>query len=133
MIAGVADTHAAIWYLFNDDRLSVASADFIGQVAADGRRIAISSISLAEIVYLTEKSRVPPNVYSELKSALADSEHVFVETPLTSEVVEAMWQVPRSEVPDMPDRMIAATAVYFGVPIISRDRKIATSSVRTIW
>jgi hypothetical protein len=26
-----------------------------------------------------------------------------------------MLQVPRAEVPDMPDRMIAATAVYFDV------------------
>ena len=28
---------------------------------------------------------------------------------------------------------IAATAVHFGVPVISRDGKIRTSSVSTIW
>ena len=133
MIAGVADTHTAIWYLFNDDRLSIASSDFIDQAAADGHGIAISSISLAEIVYLIEKARIPANVYPELKVALADPEHVFKEAVLTSEVVDAMRQVPRDAVPDMPDRIVAATAVYFGVPVISRDGKIRASSVQTIW
>jgi hypothetical protein len=36
MISGVADTHTAIWYLFNDDRLSIASSDFIDKAAAEG-------------------------------------------------------------------------------------------------
>ena len=133
MIAGVADTHTAIWYLFNDDRLSLVSGDFIDRAAADGYRIAISSISLAEIVYLIEKARIPVNVYTELKTALADPEHVFKEAAFTSEVVEAMRQVPRDAIPDMPDRIVAATAVYFGVPVISRDGKIRTSFVQTIW
>ena len=33
----------------------------------------------------------------------------------------------------MPDRIIAATAIYHDVPFISRDGKIRASSVRTIW
>ena len=86
MIAGVADTHTAIWYLFNDDRLSLVAGDFIDRAAADGHRIAISSISIAEIVYLIEKGRIPANVYPELKAALADPEHVFKEAAFTSEV-----------------------------------------------
>ena len=44
MIAGVADTHTAIWYLFNDDRLSLVSGDFIDRAATDRHRIAISSM-----------------------------------------------------------------------------------------
>jgi PIN domain nuclease of toxin-antitoxin system len=50
MIAAVADTHTALRYLFNDSRLSGAAGDFIEQVAADGKRIAVSVISMAEIV-----------------------------------------------------------------------------------
>ena len=34
---------------------------------------------------------------------------------------------------DMPDRIIAATALTLGVPVISRDSKIQLSSVSTIW
>jgi PIN domain nuclease of toxin-antitoxin system len=44
-----------------------------------------------------------------------------------------MRQVPRADVPDMPDRIVAATAVYYGVPVISRDARIRASNVQTIW
>jgi predicted nucleic acid-binding protein len=49
------------------------------------------------------------------------------------DVVNALSTITRGEVPDMPDRIIAATAVHLGVPLISRDRKIQASSVQTIW
>ena len=133
MILGVADTHAAIWYLFDDKRLSGTAGDFIDQAAEAGGRIAVSSITLAEIVYLIEKNRILANVYLDLRAALADPEHVFKETPFTADVVEAMRRVPRSDVPDMPDRIVAATAIYLDVPVISRDGRIRASRVQTIW
>lgn len=98
MIAGVADTHAALWYLFDDPRLSFPAKTFIDQAAKSGRKVIISVISLVE-----------------------------------TGIVDAMRQVPRADIPDMPDRIVAATAVYFGVPVISRDGKIRSSSVQTIW
>ena len=65
MIAGVADTHTALWYLFNDGRPSVAAGDFIDKAAAAGSQIVVSSISMAEIVYLIEKTnclRTPTSI-----------------------------------------------------------------------
>ncbi len=50
-----------------------------------------------------------------------------------AEVVEAMRQVPRAQVPDMPGRIVAATAAYLRVPIISRDGRIKSSNVQTVW
>ncbi len=44
-----------------------------------------------------------------------------------------MRHVPRSEVPDMPDRIIAATALYLKVPLISRDARIRAANLDTIW
>ena len=133
MIAAIADTHTALWYLFNDGRLSMLAGDFIDKSASAGSQIGISSISLAEIVYLIEKNRIPANAYADLKGALNDPEHVFTEAPFTVEIVDAMKQVVRADVPDMPDRIVAATAVYFGVPVISRDGKIRASNVQSIW
>src|SRR5438067_1088405 len=133
MIAGVPDTHTALWYLFNDGQLSVAAGDFIDQAAAAGSQMVVSSISLAEIVYLIEKSRLPGKAYTDLKAALDDPDHVFKEAPFTVEIVDAMRQVPRADVPDMPDRIVAATAVYFGVPVLSRDGRIRASNVQTVW
>jgi PIN domain nuclease of toxin-antitoxin system len=133
MIVAVADTHAALWFLVNDSRLSSQARKLMDDAAAAGDRIAISSISLIELVYLVEKGRLPQIAYDRLRSALADSDHVFIKAPVTGQVCEAMRLVRRSEVPDMPDRIIAATAIHLGVPILSRDGRIRASSVRTIW
>jgi len=76
---------------------------------------------------------LPSSAYEGLRSALADPDYVIEEAPFTAEVVDAMHQVPRGEVPDMPDGIVAATAVYFGVPVISRDGKIRASNIRTVW
>jgi PIN domain nuclease of toxin-antitoxin system len=132
-IAAVADTHTALWHLFDDARLSAAAGAFINEAATARRKIAISTISLAEVVYLVEKSRVPPSAYDDLTQALADPEHVFTEAVFTSAIVQVMRQVSRAEVPDLPDRMVAATAVYFDVPVISRDRRIRGASLKTVW
>jgi predicted nucleic acid-binding protein len=44
-----------------------------------------------------------------------------------------MRRVSRAEVPDMPDRVVAATGVYFGVPVISRDKRIRAANLKTVW
>lgn len=132
-IAGVADTHTALWYLYGDSRLSKRAKTFIDVAAAGVKKIAVSAISLAEIVYLVEKKRVPASAYHDLCSALSDPDHVFVEEALGADIVEAMHIVPRGDVPDMPDRIVAATAIYFRVAVISRDGKIRASSVETDW
>jgi PIN domain nuclease of toxin-antitoxin system len=133
VIAGVADTHAALWHLFDDARLSAPAGEFIDRAAAERRRIAVSSISLAELVYLIEKNRLPPSAYDDLKRALADPDNVLKEAPFTVQIVDALREVSRADIPDMPDRIVAATAVYFGVPVISRDGRIRASSVQTVW
>jgi PIN domain nuclease of toxin-antitoxin system len=93
----------------------------------------LSPISLAEIVYLVEKNRLPATACQDLKSALADPGFVIAEKPFHIVIVGAMMNVSRADVPDMPDRIVAATGLYFGVPVVSRDGRIRSSSVKTIW
>jgi PIN domain nuclease of toxin-antitoxin system len=133
MIAGVADTHTALWYLLKNPRLSATARQFMDDAAAAGHDIVLSPISLAEIVYLVEKNRLPASAYHELKNALGDPDYVIEEAPFTVEIVDAMRQVPRADVPDMPDRIVAATGVYLGVPVISCDGRIRSSNVHTVW
>jgi PIN domain nuclease of toxin-antitoxin system len=132
-IVGVADTHAAVWHLFDDERLSGSASCFIDQAASAGNRIVVSAISLAEIVYLMEENRLPQNAYADLKGALDDPDHVLKEAPCTVEIVDAMARIPRGDVPDMPDRIVAATALYFDVPVISRDGRIRAAILKTVW
>jgi len=133
LIAGVADTHAALWYLLGSPRLSVTARRFMDNAAAAGYDIVLSPISLAEIIYLVEKNRLPASAYEDLKAALADHDYVIEEAPFNGEIVEVMLKVSRAEVPDMPDRIVAATGIHFGVPVISRDGRLRSSSVNTIW
>jgi PIN domain nuclease of toxin-antitoxin system len=133
MIAGVADTHAALWYLFGDPRLSASAKSAFDTAASSRRKIVLSVISLAEVMYLVEKDRLPKSAYADLQNALRDPDHVLQEAPVTAEIIDAMLEVPRVDVPDMPDRIVAATAVYFGVPVISRDDRIRASGVQTVW
>lgn len=132
-ITGVADTHAALWYVLGNPRLSIRAKSFIDDAASSGQTIAVSAISLAEIVYLVEKRRLPASAYDDLLIVLNDPTRVLKEAPVNAEIVEAMRLVRRDAVPDMPDRLIAATAIYHRVPVISRDGRIRASSVETIW
>jgi PIN domain nuclease of toxin-antitoxin system len=133
MLAAVADTHTALWYLYGDKRLSSTAKSLIDRAGAVGRQIGISSITLAELVYLIEKNRLPPNVYAGLEAALGDPAHAFTEIACTKSVIRALRTIPRAEIPDMPDRLIAATAASLNVPLISRDGRIRASAVHTIW
>ena len=53
--------------------------------------------------------------------------------PLTVGVAFALAQIPRNEVPDLPDRVIAATALLLGLALVTRDGKIRASHIETIW
>jgi PIN domain nuclease of toxin-antitoxin system len=68
VIAGVADTHAALWYLLKNPSLSATARRFMDDAAAAGQDIVLSPISLAEIVYLVEKNRLPASACEDLKT-----------------------------------------------------------------
>ncbi|MEW6580694.1 MAG: type II toxin-antitoxin system VapC family toxin [Chloroflexota bacterium] len=133
MIAAVADTHAVVWYLYDDERLSPAAGAFIDGAAQRGDAIGVSPITLVEIVYLAEKGRIQPQTFALVATALQSSDSVLVEVPLDLNIAQALQHVSRTEVPDMPDRIIAATALHFQVPVISRDEKIQAANLQTIW
>ncbi len=133
MIQAIADTHGAIWYVFADPQLSQNAKATIDDAFARGNRVGISSITFVEIVYLVEKGKIDPRTFSALEAELNRRDPTFQEVHVDRRVGQAMQMVRRAEVPDMPDRIIAATAVALGVPVISRDGKIRLSNVPTIW
>jgi PIN domain nuclease of toxin-antitoxin system len=131
MIVAVADTHALIWALLGDNRLSPAARAVMTVSASD--QIGISAISLVEIAYLEEKGRVPIGMLARTVAILAATTSVLAEIPINVSVMQTMTRIPRDAIADMPDRIIAATALHLQVPLISRDATIQASSVETIW
>lgn len=133
MLRAVADTHTMIWYLYGDARLSPRARKFMDTAAADGDQIAFSSISLIEVIYLAEKGRVRAETFERMLEALAQEDALLAEIPVDKGIAQALQQVSRDQIPDMPDRIIAATALQLALPLISRDGKIRLSEVETIW
>jgi PIN domain nuclease of toxin-antitoxin system len=133
MPRAVADTHTVIWYLKANPQLSPSARLVIDDAAAVGDSIIVSAITFIEITYLVEKGRIDADTLDVLLLAVSRPNAVLVEAPVDRSIALALQSVPRSEVPDMPDRIIAATAVAYGVPVISRDGKIRLSRIQTIW
>lgn len=133
MPAIVADTHAIIWYMADDPRLSHSAALALDGASASGDPILISSITLVELTYLVEKGRLPAAARHRLIEALSDPEGPYQLAPLDGEVAEAVEHIDRAAVPDLPDRVIAATAVAWNAPLVSRDAKIQATQLQTIW
>jgi PIN domain nuclease of toxin-antitoxin system len=133
MISAIADTHAVIWYLYDDARISEKAKRIIEETKDKGDQIGISTITLVEIVYLVEKRRINMEAFAKLNSELKDNQSVLREIPLTNKIVIELSKIDRKSIPDMPDRIIAATALYLNVPLISRDEKIKISQVESIW
>ncbi len=129
----VLDTHAAIWYLEQSPLLSASARRAIKGALGSTRPLYISAITLAEIVYLEEKGRVASGTLSRLLFALRRPHGGLVELPFNSLAAESMKRIERKFVPDMPDRMIAATALHAGLPLFTADRQIQGSGVPTIW
>lgn len=133
MAALVVDTHAAVWYLLNSNRLSPRAQRAMDDAANAGDPVYVSSISLVEIVYLIEKGRLPAVVIKRLTAALSNPNAGFVIAPLDESTALAVQRISRDIVPDMPDRIIAATALSLGFPLVTRDADISKAGLTTVW
>jgi len=134
MTAVVADTHTIIWYLREITRLSPAAMMALDTALAGGYPIYVSAISVVEVGYLVERYRLPEEAFGQLIHALSDLGTGLEIAPLDLITAQILRQIPRDVVPDMPDRIIAATALSLGLPLVTRDGKIrALSTIQTIW
>ena len=129
----VADTHAVVWYILEPAQLSANARALFERIALAGEPIYVSAISIIEICYLIDKGRLPALVLPKVVETLQDANSTLEMFPVDLEVALALPRIARSNVPDMPDRIIAATALYLNVPLVSRDRKIQASGIQTIW
>ncbi len=116
-----------------DPRLSGRAKSFLDNAHAQGQQVAVSAVSFVEMVYLIEKGRIPPQRFGQLAGLVSGGGTLFVEVPLDLKIARALARVDVSQIPDMPDRIIAATALHLDVPLISRDGKIQLSSLTTLW
>lgn len=125
----VVDTHTAIWYLLESPKLSQKALITIDLA----KKIYISSITIIEIIYLTEKGRIPQLALEKLLEALNNINTNWQIVPIDLNIALSLSEIDRQIIPEMPDRIISATALYLNLPLVTRDTKITASIVETIW
>jgi PIN domain nuclease of toxin-antitoxin system len=133
MASVVADTHAAAWYLLDSPKLSAPALRRMTAAVEAGDIIFVPSISVVELLYLHEKGRIPVSEWRLLSDGLSAEDSVVHVVPLTLGIATDLARVPWRAVPDMPDRIIAATALHLGLPLVSRDRRIRAPGLDVIW
>jgi PIN domain nuclease of toxin-antitoxin system len=132
-MSAILDTHTALWSVFDRKRISQAALQAIRRSVGAGKPLLVSAISLVETIYLVERGRIPLEAYRKLEAALLDPASGLVVVPVDEDVAQAVFRIPRQTVPDMPDRIIAATALRHNLPLLTRDSRIQAAGIKTIW
>ncbi|MFN0139519.1 MAG: type II toxin-antitoxin system VapC family toxin [Pyrinomonadaceae bacterium] len=129
----IIDTNIVIWYFSQPKLPSTFAQEALDKALSDGA-IFVTSITIVELTYLIEKNKIPPDIMSALVNAIDNESSAIQLIDLTRDIAERISDIPRSIVADMPDRIIAATALHLGLPLVTSDRDIQKlSDINTIW
>lgn len=129
----VLDTHAWIWFISNPENLSKRANKAVNDAVKD-KSVLISSISAWELALLVKKKRLKLTL--EVTDWIAKSESLsFIQfVPVTNSIAVKSVNLPLPLHPDPADRIIIATALSVGAPVVTRDKKlIGYSHIKTIW
>jgi len=126
------DTHVLVWLAGDPHKISKNAANAIQQSRKTPEGIAISCISLFELAHLIRRGRIETTL--SLDAYLQDIESRFVVLPLTRQIAAGTVQLPSTYPNDPMDRIIGATAIVEGLPLVTADSEIQKSNaLKTIW
>ena len=125
------DTHAVLWLAQVPDMLS---DDARGAIASSRRQdgVAIADKTLWELAMLVSRKRV--GVRTSLRDFLQSVERYCTVLPITGAIAERAIQFTARYPKDPTDRIIGATALIHGIPLVTQDKGIRRSKeVDCIW
>ena len=129
----VLDTHVWIWFISNPENLSKQAEKAINKAVKD-KSVLISSISAWELALLVQKKRLKLKL--EVNDWIAKSEGLpFIQfIPVTNSIAVKSVNLPTPLHADPADRIIIATALSVGSPLVTKDKKLLDySAIKTIW
>jgi PIN domain nuclease of toxin-antitoxin system len=128
----LVDTHVVVWLAFDQTQLSKKARAAIDGARKNGDGLAISDVTLLELATLASKGRIHLTV--SLESFLQEVEVRFVVLAISGRACARAMGLPATYPKDPADRIIGATALVEGLPLITADREIRRSKVvHTIW
>jgi PIN domain nuclease of toxin-antitoxin system len=127
------DTHIIIWDALQPEKLTSKARKMIDQANESGE-IFIADISLWEIAMLMHKKRlVVDTTYTEFIRLIRAANHYVVES-ITPEIADLSVALESGINLDPADRLICATSIVRGAPLITADSNLQASKiVKTIW
>ncbi len=127
------DTHAWVWFV-DDPRLLSAPARKAAEKALAAGSVAISSISAWEVAKLAACGRLKLTIDVRDWIAKCEALPFFNFIPADDAILVRSVFLPGPLPADPADRIIVATALARGIPIVTKDRKIrGYPGVRSIW
>lgn len=128
----LVDTHVVVWLAFDQDQISRKARAAIDGARKSANGLAICDITLLELAILVSKGRIRLDI--SLESFLREVESRFVVLPLSGRACARAMGLPAIYPKDPADRIIGATALVEGLPLLTADRAIRGSkTVETIW
>jgi PIN domain nuclease of toxin-antitoxin system len=128
----LVDTHVVVWLAFDQSQLSKNARAAIDDARRNGNGLAISDITLLELATLSNKGRIRLNI--SLESFLREVEARFIILPISGRACVRLLGLPANYPKDPADRIIGATALVEGLPLLTADREIRRSrAIHTIW
>jgi PIN domain nuclease of toxin-antitoxin system len=129
----VLDTHALVWWVTGDAKLSRRAKAAIQRKQATGE-IVVSCISAWEIAMLVQRGRLQLSMdVSSWFAMVAELDGVHF-LPVDVEIATKSVELPATFHKDPADRMIVATARKLAVPLVTKDEKIRSYElVKSIW
>ena len=129
----VLDTHVWLWWISNPEKLSIAANQAIDQAITESS-IIISSISVWEVALLVEKGRLKLSI--DVRDWVRKTESLpFVRfVPVDNTISLRSTSLPGQFHPDPADRIITATALTMGLPLVTKEEKMINyPHVQTLW
>jgi PIN domain nuclease of toxin-antitoxin system len=127
----LVDTHIVVWLALEPRLLSRKAVAAITE-ARNSRGVAIADVTLWELAMLATRERI--QLTTSLESFLREVEARFIVLPLTGMIAKRSVQFTERYPQDPMDRIIGATALIEGIPLVTKDEKIRHSKeVPSIW
>jgi PIN domain nuclease of toxin-antitoxin system len=123
----LADTHALIWWLTDPAQLSsTARVQLDGAHKDPNGGVLVSVASRIDLHYLARKGTFTTGQTNLLWRVTDDPAINVRAVPVTSRIVERFGdqEILTSPLTDPWDRLIVATALELGVPLVTKDKKI---------
>lgn len=127
----VVDTVGIIRYVSSSGRIGKKALKVLENADLGNTNLAISVVSLMEIMYLSNNKRIHFTLQDFLLKINNNSNYQIVD--LTKEILLISDGLKSTNL-ELHDKLIISTAIFLDVPILSSDEKIIDSNVvKVIW